>query len=391
MRQYFFLILSLITIGAGCQATTLQSPIAPIPTFSTATIVNTPPRPIATASVISTLSTATLSPTAITLPVTDLSEQGFLLIGDESSQRYLVIDLNTGAQPYGIRKSPGCDWALLPGVTTMVCKHASGQLYLEDVFSGEQQDLPVWNPEWLDWSSNGQFLVYSQEKSEAESIFSYNLSTGVTQTMAVNIDPSEREQWLEPPVLSADGQSLVVARQAEEGPSVFEIMEEALQLKQIGLDEPFATWDIAWSPVARQLVYGATDIEQEIGPRPNYLFLVNMETGEVQEEAQAPDSLFFWSESLVWSPTGKHIAVGVWDGAFTSKPQACIINIDTMGQTCLPARRSTNGHFLTWSPSGEHIAFVDLDGSLVISNPDGTEQTRLLGDIDTKKFLLFWR
>jgi Tol biopolymer transport system component len=156
------------------------------------------------------------------------------------------------------------------------------------------------------------------------------------------------------------------------------------------LDKPFSTGDIAWSPASRQLVYGATDIEQEIGPSPNYLYMIDEQTGKIQKLAKSPKPLFFWSQSLEWSPTGKQVAVGLWDLAFKSESQACVIDVSTTEQSCIPALRNIGGRFLGWSPSGEHIAFVDLDKNLILSNPDGTGAVKLLENIPSD-FSLFWR
>jgi len=172
--------------------------------------------------------------------------------------------------------------------------------------------------------------------------------------------------------------------------SVFEIVRGGSKFRRIGLSDPPATWDVAWSPTSGQLVYGATDIKQEIGPSPNYLYIVDAQTNKIRRLAKSPDSLFFWSSSLSWSPKGNQIAVGLWDLAFKSEPQTCIINVNTVGQVCLPALRGINGHFQAWSPSGEHIAFVDLGRNLTISTPDGTGAVKLLEHVPSN-FLLFWR
>jgi Tol biopolymer transport system component len=250
------------------------------------------------------------------------------------------------------------------------------------VLTDEVRQLPIWNVEWIDSSPNGRFLVYGQKAGETkESIFSYDLSTHVTQTLAVNISQPEREQWYEPPTLSADGQSLVVVRGTLDGKSVsvFEIVKGTnYQIRQVGLYEPFVTWDIAWSPVARQFVYGATDIEQEIAPMPNYLFLVDMRSGKIRRLAKASD---FYLGPILWSPNGKQIAIT----QISDKPsEVCILDVDTGKQTCPPIGLPA------WSPTGEHIAFVDAARNLAISKPDGSEKVIILENIGDLS-ALFWR
>ena len=81
--------------------------------------------------------------------------------------------------------------------------------------------------------------------------------------------------------------------------------------------------------------------------------------------------------------------MGLWDLAFESEPQACVLDRDTARQVCRAALRSINGKFLAWSPAGKHIVFVDTAANLVVSNPDGTNVVKLLENVP-KDFLLAW-
>lgn len=383
----------LIGVLTGCQpsnrpllneATTVSQPVntvTPIMLAPTSTAVTTmmsaPPAP---------------TPMATPFPATSLTERGLLLIWDDRVKQYTVLDLNAGNSSHTIRWNPDCEWELLPHATTTVCEHQSGQQYLFDILKETEQDLPIWNAKLIGWDPSGRFLIYSQEAGDRTDFLSVDITTNVTRSLASGIDRPEQERWLTPPALSADGQRLAVVRETfdQKSISVFEITQGGSELRQLGLSAPPATWDIAWSPTSRQLVYGATDIEQEIGPRPNYLVFTDVQTGESQKLGKAPKPLFFWSGSLAWSPTGRQIAVGLWDPAFQSEPQACIIDVNSTGQVCFPALRNVNGHFQAWSPSGEHIAFVDIEKRLTVSNPDGTGAIKLSENVPND-FLLFWR
>jgi WD40 repeat protein len=336
--------------------------------------------------------TSTPRPTATPLPVTSLAEKGNLFVWDNQAKRYEIFDLSTGNLSRVIRWKPECEWELLPHATVTVCENQSGQQYLLDVLKGSTQNLPIWNARLIGWDPNGRFLVFTQGTADSLDIFSYDIPANVTRTLALDIDRQEQNQWLTQPVLSADGQKLIVVRGISDQPntSVFEIAKIGAQFRQIGLSEPPATWDVAWSPVANQFVYGATDIEQEIGPSPNYLFLVNIQNGEIRELAKSPQPVFFWFWSLEWSPTGKQIAVGLWDLAFKTESQACVINLDNTNPVCHSAQRSINGKFLAWSPTGEHIAFVDTAANLIASDPTGTNAVKLLENVP-EDFLLVWR
>lgn len=391
MKPYLLIVLFLLWSLGACQTANRQPQVGTSPTVLPVA-TDTPSRSSPAATATTEVITPPI-PTATPLPVVSLTEKGVLLLWDDRAKQYLVLDLSTGAAPQTVHWNSECGWGeLLPYATTAVCTYASGQEYLFDVLENSKQDLPIWDADLIGWSPNGRFLAYTQGPEDMEDVFSYDLTTNVTHTLASGIDRRERAQWFTQPLLSADGQSVVIVRATLDNTSVsvFEMVAEGSELRKVGLDAPPATWDLAWSPVASQFVYGATDIEQEIGPTPNYLYIVDMQTGEIRELAKSPYPLFFGSWSLEWSPTGKQIAVGLSHPASKSEPQGCMIDVDTDSQICLPASRSVNGRFLAWSPSGKHIAFVDTARNLVVSNPDGTDAVKLLENVP-KDFLLFWR
>jgi hypothetical protein len=383
----------LLFVLAACNST------APTPTVTAVPSSTSTQQPSATftkalpeATVQQPRPTSTPKPTATPLPVTSLVEKGILFVWDNQAKQYEMFDLNTGNLSRVIRWTPGCEWEMLPHATVTVCENRSGQQYLLDVLKGSTQNLPIWNARLIGWEPKGRFLAFTQGTADSLDILSYDITANVTRTLALDIDRQEQNRWLTQPVLSADGEKLIVVRGISNQPntSVFEIAKIGAQFRQIGLSELPATWDVAWSPVANQFVYGATDIEQEIGPSPNYLFLVSIQNGEIRELAESPQPVFFWSWSLEWSPTGKQIAVGLWDLAFKSESLACVIDLDTVRQVCRPALRSINGKFLAWSPTGKHIAFVDTAANLVVSNPNGTEAVTLVKNVP-EDFLLVWR
>jgi WD40 repeat protein len=321
-----------------------------------------------------------------------LSEKGRLIIWSREPERFLIIDLDEGTEPYTVRGNADCEWQLLPGSTNVVCGVVTDQYYLLDVLDRSRQKIRVEDVELLGWSPNGQFLLFMEDKDEdrGKSVFSYDTTTHVTRTLATNITPHEQGNWLERPVLSANGDTLAVIRYTADGKSIsaFELYQDGV--RQLGLSNPPATWDIAWSPLSPRFVYGATDIEQEIGPHPNILFMVDVQTGEIRELAKAPAPSFFWPWSLEWSPNGRQVAAGLWDLSFRTKPQICIVDVDSLQQTCLPARRGLDGSFLAWSPSGEHITYVDIYEDLIVSRSDGTAAVKLLDNIGDD-VILFWR
>lgn len=375
MKRFHLLVLILLWGLEGCQTVNLQPPTEN-PAVSSPTAVATVVKSNVTLTVLPTATpspTVTPVPSPTALPISLLAEKGFLLIWDDVAKQYKVIDLNGGVLST-VQWNKECGSELLPGTTTVVCKHASGQHYLNDILRGTKRDLLIWNAPWISWSPNGQFLIYSHNIDAGEPILSYQISANstVTLTARLNLD------WLELPVLSADGQTLIAARNYTARRSrIFEIVRGTSQYRPIGLDQPFSTGDIAWSPVSSRFVYGATDIDQEVVPAPNYLFLADTKTRKVREIAKAPH---FFLGPIVWSPTGKQIAVT----RVNEKSEVCIINVDNAEQVC------PDIGIPTWSPTGEHIAFVNTVRELLISRPDGTEAIKLLENVPGD-FLLFWR
>jgi WD40 repeat protein len=385
--QKFAIVAVLIGLIVGCQTVIIPTPVVKI----SPTIISTSkiPLPTPTAPVILTataLPSRTPIPTSTPLSVSSLAEKGRIFVWSNKTKNYLVVDLNAGTIST-IRWNPACEWRLLPNTTVTVCENAAGQFYLYDLIVGTKLETSINDAEIIGWSPNGQFLVYSHNIDAGEPILSYQISTNTTETLTARLNLD----WLELPVLSADGQTLIAARNYAAWTSrIFEIVRGTSQYRQIGLDKPFSTGDIAWSPVSRRFVYGATDIEQEIGPMPNYLYIVDIQTGKIRELGKSPARLLFWPSSLEWSPTGEEVAVGIWDLAFRSDPQACTINVSTTNQVCLSAQRGYDGRFSAWSPSGEHIAFIDMHNSLVVAKPDGSETVTLLPGIEDD-FILMWR
>lgn len=331
MKPYLLLSLVLILGLSGCQTTnrplSIETSTGSLPA---ATVTLARLTPISTSvATVTPLPTLTPAPTATPLPVVSLADKGLLLIWDDQAKQYRVLDLNTGSPPQIIQWNPECEWELLPQATLTVCEHQSGQRYLRDIVKGVTQDLPIWNADLLAWDATGRFLAFSYGVGDKANFFSYDMTTNVTQTLGVSIARQEQESWLGSPALSSSGQQIAVVSQFPDprNTSVFEIAGGSADLRQIGLTEPPATGDLAWSPTSQQIIYGATDVEQEVGPFPNYLFLIDKQTNKIRELVKSPKFLFFWLSSLSWSPKGNLIAVGLWDPAFQSESQVCIIDV----------------------------------------------------------------
>ena len=258
----------LIVILTACNSTTPAPSATAVPSSTptqqpSATFTKSPPE----ATVQQPRPTSTPKPTATPLPVASLVEKGILFVWDNQAKQYEMFDLNTGTLSRVIRWTPGCEWEMLPHTTVTVCEHQSGQKYLLDILKGSTQNLPIWNAKLTGWDPNGRFLVFTKKTADKLDVFSYDITSNISRTLALDIDRMEQERWLTQPVISADGRELIVVRGMSDQPgtSVFEIARNGVEFRQVGLSEPLATWDIAWSPATNQFVYGATDIEQESG------------------------------------------------------------------------------------------------------------------------------
>jgi Tol biopolymer transport system component len=237
--------------------------------------------------------------------------------------------------------------SILPGTEEVVCGYP-GRYILRNLVTGGEQQLPIENTcRFYGWSPNGRFLIYEYCKPDGSyRLTTYDLVTQIEQEVASFSQSFGEREWNTIPLISYDGEHLIAG-----GKTVFEIDPKTLERHPIGVLEPLTTWDIALSPTANQIVYGVTDIFQEIGSFPNYLYLYDFDSGENSLLATAPEgNVYDWFFSTpIWSPDGSKVVVA-------SGSYLCVIEIILLEQTCHDLFPYEGLSSMTWSPGSQYIA-----------------------------------
>ena len=358
-----------------------QSTVAPVYTFTPSTTSNS----------TSLVPTTTPSPTlwAEITNINLLDEEGAIWAYIKESSQYLVIDLDQGSY-YLVNGPPaGCRHTPLALKFDVICKRESdGRVYLYDLITGNIQELPIVDASTI-WASSvsGDYILYDLiTGSDSHTLYSYNLTNQTITTVA----SLSLRGWSIIPHPSPDGKYLVGVYDGY----LAELDQATGEYRMISSDVPRVTDNVAWSPVASQFAYGATDLAIEIGVRANYLYLMDMESGQIRLLATPPyappHNMYDEYGWPVWSPDGDKIAT-------LSGAAICIIIVGTGEQTCEYRNIPDNAdnylvNWVTWSPNGKYIAFLEYglnDGNLVLFSLADEKFDTLLSDIDITG--LFWR
>jgi WD40 repeat protein len=383
--------LLLVLFVSSCTRLGETSTPSPQPTITevthTATAIPNTPSP--TLSAVSTiLPTPAPKPSSTPVVIKGVNGGGALWLHPKGVSDYLVIDMRNGTTS----KAEFPSNCILRFSIKAICKSGE-QLSLIDLLASGSRPLPFKEPDWLGISSDEEFLFYGyydNDESKKLTIYSYDLGNNSERLLISQMDGAE---WVEAFVLSANGEHLAfLGRDTQLEHRVFEVSFDDSRIRQIGLDQPPATSDLAWSPVSAQLVYGATDIQSEIGFATNYLYLIDLDSNTLHLLAKAPNggvySSFF---GPVWSPDGRQIAI-----AMRNSSSLCIIRLDDNLQNCnevIPSTDTINS--IAWSPNGDFIAlYVNKKGAsssarlILYSLLDSTTTILLTGkEIDH----MFWR
>lgn len=269
----------------------------------------------------------------------------------QGSADYLFYDLTTRLM--GKREVPLDCSDLRPNSMQVLCGGTTDQMYLWSLDIGERVDLSIPRVKHLEWTPDGKYIYYWTEDAHSPDIRSLDLSTLATKTLA-SVPPVEERDWLDTPVLSADGEHLVVARTVAPGETrLFEINRSNAALPGIEIAQPLVTRDLAWSPVTPRFVFGASDVNAEFCCSTNFLYLYDARSARtVQLAAHEAFEEFFNSE--IWSPDGHNIAV-------VRGSDLCVIDVDTGERRCHTVSSNNRAAIVfAWSPQGRHIAYVDL-------------------------------
>lgn len=357
--------------------------------------------------------TPTLSPTPF--PVLDLVEGGSVWRCTEGYQCQ-VYDLEQGTT-FRVPVPDGCINTFLPYKIKMLCQDTivDGHLYLYNLLTEERQELPIRGAERYGWSADGQFLFYSQPEGDSEhkTFISYEITSGITHTLATNIHPNE---WHEDTIkLSAQGKYLAVVAKTDQFPNYLTIFQGTTVYTQPSVKEyVISPWDIVWSPTSStQLIFGETDQREAVGtPRSNHFFLLDLEkkrfepllsTNDVVADSVGDLGYFADTLSFVssWSPDGTKVVLRL--DAFNDNQFICIISVDSRAYDCpsiTPEKPRNNRTYgisrPLWSPQSKQLIFlqklrVARESDLAIYDLEADEVVVLLTDEIWTSSAIFWR
>ncbi len=203
-------------------------------------------------------SAITPSPTSAAIsvmppPLPDL-DSDLILIGYGHRGTYLTIEpnhatVNTVALPQDCR--------IMNPEPRSVCEGSNG-LYLIDLRSGQQTDIPVPAGVSWTWTPDHSVIFFEEEGEDGEiDMFAYYIETGVTKFLG----SYRLGDWVVSPRLSARGEHLIYAEDTVEHPlgTLFEFTSDGIRPIEIGPVDWYVT-DLAWSPTGQILGVGATDL-----------------------------------------------------------------------------------------------------------------------------------
>ena len=129
---------------------------------------------------------------------------------------------------------------------------------------------------------------------------------------------------------------------------------------------------ISWSPDGKRLAVGTAVFTDETNPETfsGKSQIWDLETLQLVRELSLPSLVI----STAWSPDGRAIAIGQWDGklAFWGGVSDKVLK----SAAATNARSDVNG--LAWSPDGRMLATAQQDGKVRIWNPETAEILRTL-------------
>lgn len=322
------------------------------------------------------------------LPQVKLNERGVIWILQDAQSSYFQRLNLVNEEITSVYAGGNCAVKLLPGTEEVICEFPGGYV-LHNLVTGKEQQLPIKDTcGFHGWSPNGRFLLYEYCGEQGNYIIAtYDLVEQIEQEIAVFTQPWEEREWYAIPLISYDGTHLVIY-------SIYEIAYKTSERRQFVFPELTVTDDFALSPTANQIVYGVTDIEQEIGIRPNHLYIYDFGSGENNLLATAPEGKLYdaFYSTPIWSPDGSKVVI-------TSGSYLCIVEIASRKQVCHDMSPYKALNFMTWSPGSQYVAldagyWGNPVSDLIIFDITKESSFVLLSNLELKAKtleVLFWR
>jgi hypothetical protein len=315
-------------------------------------------------------------------PTSSLREEGTLILWHESTERYQAVDPSSRGDVRVLSHHPDCAWEPLPRSTTVLCQPTGKPAYLLDILTDTTRELPIDKALWSTGSADGRYLLFARTglNPGSQNILAYDLKADQLISLTAGLD-AQNGKWLTLPSLAPDGHTILVVRHFAPFTSrIFQIKDRGAHYEQIGPDSPFSTGELAWSTDGKQLAYGATEISQEVWPKPNLIYVIAQVKGQARKLFTAPDWAYLVLLPSAWSPDGTKLAVGLLPWTSSGQSQLCLI--DSRHDACLPATINGAGPSFGWSPNGERIAYVQPNGKLTLAKADGSNPITLLPSMD---------
>lgn len=385
----FYLVAFGLASCGGAGATPSGSATVTEPVPSQTAIVS---KPSATLVKSSQTATATPKPSATAAPLptstvidTPNLEGSLWLLTDHKQPYYLRVDMKSG-ETKQVKIPPACTSSSLPASTYVICR-SQQELSLLDLQTGVSHILPFKEPDWFDLTGNRQLLYYGFTDTGGSTIvYSYNLAKAIETSVA-----TVPNNLITIPALSSDGAHLVFVRDIRPNSArIFESIPGTATYRQVGPNAPPATWAMTWSPTAAQLIFGATDVQSEIGYFTNYLYLLDFDSHKTRLLIAAPkgESFGYPLNPEIWSSDGENVALSV-------RNTLCVVSIVDSRQECISAApESYDITGAAWSPDGTRIAFgmqqpgLSATSQLMLYEPATRQVTSLLKNTEFQG--LFW-
>lgn len=347
----------------------------------------TPPLPAMPATIADIPSPSSAAPTRSPVPPTyepphvttggTVLPSSVVVLEDLQRNAFALLFPGTTSPPTWNAIPPDCISGTLPWRPWLLCGSDKDNAELFYIVDGSRTQLPFGFDKVVGVSSDGSMILFSKVEEDGTLLYSaFDYCNGTSWNLFSGSSRALEERWLTHPSLAADGFTLAVITDLPgKMTAAPALLEPGPSVRGLTQGSPPATWDLAWSPVGMNLAYGATDIEQEVAPMPNLIYVVDTDTDRSRLLVRANSDVgFFTSRSIQWSPTGDDLSVGNGD-------EACILDVETSQQRCFRAIAAENGAMVAWDPSGRRLAHVDETRQLIVTDSEGDGPVVLVNDV----------